>query len=106
MRTTITTLALAAALCGAPAMAAPAVDVRLPAIAADVRNDRISIRLVRGLGSHGAAAATRTLRIESYDANGKRLAETSLTLSARLTYANAPLSEAMKAASRIVVTAR
>jgi hypothetical protein len=104
MRITIQMLALGAALSGMPAMAAPAVDVRLPVIAAKVQQDRVAIRLVSGLGSHGPAAGVRSVTIEAYDASGKRVAESSLTVSRRLTYAYAPLSPAMQAADRIVVT--
>jgi len=104
MRITIQLLALGAALYGMPAIAAPAVDVRLPVIAAKVEHDQVAIRLVRGLGSHGPAAGARSVTIEAYDAGGKRVAESSVTVSRRLTYAYAPLSPEMQAADRIVVT--
>ena len=106
MRVRFPLLVLASALCAAPARAAPRVDVRLPVIAADLQPDRVSIRLAGGLGSRGPAAAARSVTIEAYDENGKRLAETSITTSRRLTYALAPLPPAMRAASRLVVTAR
>jgi hypothetical protein len=106
MRMTISVLALGVALCGMPAMAAPAIDVRLPVIAATLQSDQVDIRLPRGLGSRGLTGATRSITIEAFDADGKRVDQTTLTLSNRLTYAHAPLTQAMKSASRIVVTSR
>lgn len=86
-------------------MAAPALDVRLPVIAATLQDDQVSIRFVDGLRSYGPAAATRSVTLEAFDAQGKRVAGTSIRVSSRLTYAHAPLTPLMKAASRIVVEA-
>jgi hypothetical protein len=105
-RLTLLTLALAPFLAALPASAAPAIDARLPVIAASVSDYSVHIRMPRGIVGHTSATAHRTITVEAFDAAGKSVGVSTAEVSKRLTYATIALTPQMTAAARLVVSTK
>ena len=105
-RLPVLALVLAPALIALPASAAPAIDARMPVIAASVSGDSLQIRMPRGVVGHTEATSQRTVTVEALDASGRNLGSATAEVGKRLTYASVPLTPAMASAARLVVSTK
>lgn len=102
----LTSLALITAFAASPALAAPAVHAKMPVTRAVATDGAISVRISKGVMGHTQRSVVRHLTVEAFDSQNRSLGTSTVSVSKRLSYASVPLTEAMKAASKLTVSAQ